>query len=256
MPSARKATKAAPRRSVPLGFGAFTGKLSGSPRRRASHPSLNGQKAQAGRCGVQMVAPRSISAWAKSPARRAGVRVSASARIVGFAAGNGSSRRTAARRCARYCRPPAWRDDRRRSRQSRRPYRRRCRATRATRFPRTGTPRRASAPLPARRHANCALSRNSRAPPRPSAHPAAARRPGCRTSGQRWTKRAKYGATVFTVVCCSMISDSQTRYGSGVSRGAARQGRIRRWRSYQASSTARPAMSATVRRQLSSFRAA
>ncbi|HEX2215139.1 MAG TPA: hypothetical protein VHG27_00330, partial [Xanthobacteraceae bacterium] len=30
-------------------------------------------------------------------------------------------------------------------------------------------------------------------------------------SGQRVTRSRKYGTTVFTVVCCSMISESQTR---------------------------------------------
>src|SRR5205085_585599 len=44
--------------------------------------------------------------------------------------------------------------------------------------------------------------------------------------------------TAATVVCCSMISLIQTRYGSGVSPGRARQGRRRRWRSYQPSSRA------------------
>src|SRR5579884_1661675 len=39
--------------------------------------------------------------------------------------------------------------------------------------------------------------------------------------------------TAVTVVCCSMISLSQTRYGSGVSPGSARHGSRRRWRSYQ-----------------------
>src|ERR1700676_5040642 len=41
--------------------------------------------------------------------------------------------------------------------------------------------------------------------------------------------------TAATVVCCSMISLSQTRYGSAVCPGSARQGRRRRWRSYQSS---------------------
>src|SRR5580698_10762203 len=40
--------------------------------------------------------------------------------------------------------------------------------------------------------------------------------------------------TAATVVCCNMISLSQTRYGSAVLPGSARQGRRRRWRSYQA----------------------
>ena len=40
--------------------------------KRATRPSFHGHSAQAGRLGEQMVAPRSISACAKSPARRAG----------------------------------------------------------------------------------------------------------------------------------------------------------------------------------------
>src|ERR1035438_905742 len=40
--------------------------------------------------------------------------------------------------------------------------------------------------------------------------------------------------TAATVVCCNMISLSQTWYGSAVRPGSARQGRQRRWRSYQA----------------------
>ena len=49
--------------------------LSGSPRARAAQASIQGQSAQAGFFGVQMVAPRSISACAKSPARAAGTSV-------------------------------------------------------------------------------------------------------------------------------------------------------------------------------------
>src|SRR5580658_538766 len=41
--------------------------------------------------------------------------------------------------------------------------------------------------------------------------------------------------TAATVVCCNMISLSQTRYGSAVRPVWARQGMWRRWRSYQAS---------------------
>ena len=35
------------------------------------------------------------------------------------------------------------------------------------------------------------------------------------TSGKRVMKRSKYGMTVVTWVCCSMISETQTRYGVG-----------------------------------------
>src|ERR1700712_34858 len=48
--------------------------------------------------------------------------------------------------------------------------------------------------------------------------------------------------TATTVVCCSMISLSQTRYGSGVSPGSARHGKRRRWRSYQRSRRSAGAM--------------
>src|ERR1700755_1861796 len=41
--------------------------------------------------------------------------------------------------------------------------------------------------------------------------------------------------TAVTVVCCSMISLSQTLYGSGTSPGSARHGSRRRWRSYKCS---------------------
>src|SRR4051812_29013754 len=58
------------------------------------------------------------------------------------------------------------------------------------------------------------------------------------TVGKRSRKRAKNGLTVLTVVCCSMISDSHTRYGSGVSPGTARHGSLRRWRAYQTRRTA------------------
>ena len=46
---------------------------------------------QAGFFGVQIVAPRSIIACVKSPARRCGTSVSARARISAFAAGNSAS---------------------------------------------------------------------------------------------------------------------------------------------------------------------
>src|SRR5262249_393910 len=68
-PSARTATNAAPWRSLPSFLGALIGKRSASPRRRAAHGSLHGQSAHSGLFGAQIVAPRSISACARSPAR-------------------------------------------------------------------------------------------------------------------------------------------------------------------------------------------
>ena len=65
-----------------------------SPRRcraaRAAQSSRHGHSTQRGRRGVQIVAPRSIIAWAKSPARCAGTSAAASARRRGLAAGSGS----------------------------------------------------------------------------------------------------------------------------------------------------------------------
>src|SRR5690606_22782058 len=54
------------------------------------------------------------------------------------------------------------------------------------------------------------------------------------TRGQFFRNFLKYGPTVATVVCCSMISLSQTWYGSGVTPGGLRHGSVRAWRSYQA----------------------
>ena len=73
------------------GFGSLRGKDSGSPRARAAQAAIHGHSTQAGFLGVQMVAPRSIIACAKSPGARAGVSASARRRISGLARGSGSS---------------------------------------------------------------------------------------------------------------------------------------------------------------------
>ncbi len=104
-----------------------------SPRRRgarAAQLSFHGHKAQAGVFGVQMVAPRSIMAWAKSPARRGGV--SAARQPANFRLRRRQRRRRshrAARSRARHCRRPASPARQRRSPRWRRRYRRRCRAS-------------------------------------------------------------------------------------------------------------------------------
>ena len=59
--------RAAPLR--PLGLRRLARRSSGSPRRCARQSSLSGQSMQGGRFGVQIVAPRSIIACAKSPGR-------------------------------------------------------------------------------------------------------------------------------------------------------------------------------------------
>jgi hypothetical protein len=58
------ATKAEPYRVGRLTLPALTGRASGSLPALAAHLSDHGQSGQAGRFGVQIVAPRSIKAWA------------------------------------------------------------------------------------------------------------------------------------------------------------------------------------------------
>ena len=130
-PSARMTTKAAPRRSRPSFFGALSGKVSGSPRARAAQFPIHGQSAQAGFFGVQMVAPRSISACAKSPARRAGTRPCREPPDVGLRRREERlDARTAAPPPARHCRRSRQPGRRRRSPRSPPPCRGRCREAR------------------------------------------------------------------------------------------------------------------------------
>lgn len=88
-PSPVTAMKAAPYRTGFCFFAALTGKSSGSESLSAAQAPRNGQSEQAGRFGVQIVAPRSIIAWAKSPGRSAGVSSATFCFIAGFAAGSG-----------------------------------------------------------------------------------------------------------------------------------------------------------------------
>ncbi|MNT09440.1 hypothetical protein D3C72_1442230 [compost metagenome] len=90
-PSFAIAIKAAPIRTGFSAFGALTGNSSGSRVASASQLSLTGQIAQAGRRGVQIVAPISIMACAKSPGLSAGVISPMRARISVLAAGRGVS---------------------------------------------------------------------------------------------------------------------------------------------------------------------
>ena len=77
----RRARPRTPRRAAacPSRFGALRGKVSGVAARARRAGSIHGQSAQAGFFGVQIVAPRSIIACAKSPARASGTSVCASA---------------------------------------------------------------------------------------------------------------------------------------------------------------------------------
>ena len=125
-----------PRRgaSAPSRFGTRRGNV--PPRRPYAPHSFRstGKTRRPGFFGVQMVAPRSIIACAKSPARRGGVSSRARRRSSGLAAGSGVRNAKAARPHARYCRRPASPAHRRRSLRSRPRYIRRCRGARAARL--------------------------------------------------------------------------------------------------------------------------
>ena len=64
----RSIQRAMPWRSGRSRLAARTGKASGSPLAKAAQSALSGQAGQSGARGRQIVAPRSIIAWAKSPA--------------------------------------------------------------------------------------------------------------------------------------------------------------------------------------------
>jgi len=80
---------------APSGRGALRGRPAWMPRRCAAQGSIQGHRAQAGAAGVQIVAPRSNSAWAKSlgRARACGSAPSAAAAsaMAPLAAGSGCS---------------------------------------------------------------------------------------------------------------------------------------------------------------------
>ncbi len=167
-PSARRTTKAAPRRNSPsrLASGAESFGVAARVAPRSFVPGHKRARRRSSACRW----------WRRDPSspgqnRRRGVAASARApacAISGFAAGNGAvDARTAARRRARYCRRPGLPAHRRRSPRSRRPCKRRCREVRATRFRSPEIFRHAARPRRARRHADCGRGRNSRARPRP-----------------------------------------------------------------------------------------
>ena len=141
-----------------------------SRHRRAPAPrnaSVHGHSTQAGFFGVQIVAPRSIMACAKSPARRCGVSVAASARISGLAPGSSSST-AKSRAITRSILPSTGAGALVECDRGDRGGRIGADAgQRAQAPPRSReTCRRAARPRPARRHAGCARARSSRAPPR------------------------------------------------------------------------------------------
>jgi hypothetical protein len=75
-PDASRSAKWVPKIVRLAALAALRGSVSWMPRAKAAQPSRQGHSAQAGRRGVQMVAPRSNSAWAKvarpGPHRRIG----------------------------------------------------------------------------------------------------------------------------------------------------------------------------------------
>ena len=106
--------------------------------------------------------------------------------------------------------------------------------------------RRVGSPAPARRRARDARGRSTQARSTDAAPHRAAPRPRRRTLGKRAMKRSKYGITVATWVCCSITSDTHTRYGVGFA--LPRQSRCgHAGRTRSSSRSAKPAMSAAPR---------
>ena len=182
-PSARSTTKAAPRRSWPFAFLRFRKRLL-QPRGPGQAGAIQGQSAQAGRFGVQMVAPRSISACAKSPGRSAGTSASVSAPDRGLRLGSGSSiakSRATTRSTLPSTAAAALVEGDRRDRGG-------GIGADARQLAQLRLGRRGSAPPCAsttawRRRGGCGRGRNSRARPRPPSPPRPAPRPAPRPSG-------------------------------------------------------------------------
>ncbi len=81
--------KSTPRRTGRSVFSSRRGSASARPSAKPLHQLRTGHNPQAGRRGVQSVAPRSIIACAKSPGLCFGVRLFAKALISAFASGKG-----------------------------------------------------------------------------------------------------------------------------------------------------------------------
>ncbi len=182
-----------------------------SPSARARQSSVHGHCRQDGCLGVHTSAPRSISACAKSPARASGTSDCASRRSSGLLFGSGSATRKEARDDAlgigihrRFARIEGDRGDGARGIGAD--------ARQLPQAPRIGgKPAADRVGHPLRRKVKIARARVI-AEPRPG-------RPNVveRSGGQRLHRRPALqeivvmGPTTATVVCCSMISLSQTR---------------------------------------------
>ena len=206
LPSRSVSQKCTPCRSGRARFAALRGNSAAMPARRPAQSAIHGHSAQAGAAGVQTVAPRSNSAWAKSDgrARAAGSSPSRAARRrnSGFAFGSSSLDREQPRHHALDIAVHRHRRHAEGDRADRgggvvADARQRAQPGQIARKPARRRPR------PGRRRAGCAHARSSQAPPRRRARPPAARRPAPRwwgsalrifhskvSSPQRWSAAA------------------------------------------------------------------
>ncbi len=243
-PSGRTATKAAPVRSRPFGPRRLDREtLRIALRQRRAVLARAGTRLQAGRRGVQTVAPRSIIAWAKSPGRSCGQDALHEARgFRAFALGSGVS-------IARQARDDALDiavDDGRRAVEGDRGDRRRrvgadARQRAQARFRRRGTRRHARAPPHRRTASGCAPANSSRGRPRPSspARPRprpARRRPATAPGSARNTASPPLPWSAAALPRRAIRGRDRARTPRAAAAGVMRHGRSRWCRSYQASS--------------------
>ena len=173
-------------------FGPRRQRFGDAGRRRGAIARATGTSTQRGRRGVQIVAPRSISAWAKSPARCVGISARGERPQARLAAGQ---------RLARPANEPRHHPldiavdrrsgGRRRSPRSPPRYSRRSRAARAAPPRRRENARHGARRRRGRRHAGCGRARNSRAPATDAAPRRARPRRAREVSGQRARNRSK-----------------------------------------------------------------
>ena len=161
------------------------------PARRPAQCAIQGHSTQAGAAGVQIVAPRSNSAWAKSDgcAVASGSAPSSRGKPTQHRLGCRQAappRRTAAPPRARRCHRPAPSAGRTRSPQPPPRCSRRCPAEPAGRPDHAGN--RPPRPPPARRRAGCARGRSSLAQPRQASTASSGAAASASTLGKRLKK--------------------------------------------------------------------
>ena len=190
-PSARKATKAMPRRSAPSRFGVLRGKVSGIAAFARRARRVPRAQSAGGTSWASKVWRRDPSWLARN--RRAGARASAFAPAPGFSAWRPATRlpkRTAASPRARYCRQPVSPCGRTQSPRWLPRCSCRCRAKRAIRPRCRENSRHGVRPPPAHRRADCARARNSRVRPRAFSTSSSCAAAKSRIVGQRARNRA------------------------------------------------------------------